>query len=168
MKKFYHSNLVGAFALLALVGCAGPDDADALADADDVATSTLTDAVTTTRAFICSGVANHSPRPSARETVTGTLASTNSPRAVTVLNYLNAVRASSATLTLENTWWSSYFKTTNHWNQWRLNSTGTSILHLMLPDTTPGATFSGELVEEFFSGGQSQGNWQTPLACKFL
>jgi hypothetical protein len=71
-------------------------------------------------------------------------------------------------LKLENAWWSSYFKTTNHWNQWRLNSSGTSILHLMLPDTTPGATFSGELVEEFFSGGLSQGNWQTPLACKFL
>jgi hypothetical protein len=127
------------------------------------ATASTAATATTARAFTCTGSAMGSRRAYAKQTVTGTLWGTT-PANVKVINYLGTVITSSTAPKLDNAWWGGTFKSTNHWNQWKVGTTATGdIAHVMLPDTTPGATFTAELVTEFAGG--ANGNWQNVMSC---
>jgi hypothetical protein len=112
----------------------------------------------TSRSFSCQGTIS---RNYTLQKVTGTLTGTT-PSDVTVRNYVDRVLVTKPAPSLDNTWWSGYWKTTYGLNQWKVGKdTNSNIYHLMLPGAPIGGAFQGLLVSEFAGGG----NWQNWMSC---
>ncbi|MFZ0160835.1 MAG: hypothetical protein WAL50_17530 [Kineosporiaceae bacterium] len=113
---------------------------------------------TTSRSFSCQGTIS---RNYTLQKVTGTLTGAT-PSNVTVRNYVDRVLVTSQAPSLDNAWWSGYWKTTYALNQWKVGKDASSnTYHLMLPGTPIGGAFQGLLVSEFAAGG----NWQNWMSC---